>query len=301
MTGFVEILGVYIFVIIGFAAKRWSHPSLSESTLVALSVYYFQPILIFWGILVKPLQWEYILVPLIFIGIMMIGLLVIYPLRFLFKDPKDQAVLSIASIVGNTGNLGIPLGILIAGPASVPYTSMINLFNALFVYTAGVYGYSRGTKGIKESVINVFKLPLVWAALAAFAVQLTQIPISNTLLQCLEMGAYATIVFQLLISGIFISQIQKTSIDVSLVSTSTLIKCIGLPLLGSFILSFCTHWLSPLASALLLLQLMMPTAANNLNFASLYECKPEKVAAISLLTILGSLIIFGLFRPLFNI
>ena len=53
---------------------------------------------------------DYILTPLLFVGIMAAVMSVTYPLRLLFNDPRDKSILSITSIVGNTGNLGIPLG-----------------------------------------------------------------------------------------------------------------------------------------------------------------------------------------------
>ena len=45
----------------------------------------------------------------------------------IFKERSDQSVYLASSLVGNTGNLGIPLGIAIFGIESVPYTSIINI------------------------------------------------------------------------------------------------------------------------------------------------------------------------------
>ena len=73
----------------------------------------------------------------------------------------------VAAIIGNTGNLGIPLNIAIFGEASIPYTTVVNLVNVFVVYIIGVYFYSRGSFDAKTSLKNILKLPILWATVIA--------------------------------------------------------------------------------------------------------------------------------------
>jgi len=69
--------------------------------------------------------------------------------------------------VGNTGNIGIPLGIALFGESSVIYTTLINIANVFVVYILGVYIYSRGSFSIRESLKNIIKIPIIPALLFA--------------------------------------------------------------------------------------------------------------------------------------
>ena len=54
--------------------------------------------------------------------------------RFVFNNSNDKALFLASALVGNTGNLGIPLGIALFGVSSVPYTSILNIANIFFIF-----------------------------------------------------------------------------------------------------------------------------------------------------------------------
>lgn len=86
------------------------------------------------------------------------------------------------------------------------------------------------------------------------------------------MGAYAAIVMQLVIFGIFMSQVKIKSANWHLAINVSLFKHIILPLIGLFVILYFN--VSPLIGAIIFLELMVPLAVNNVNLASLYNCKP---------------------------
>ncbi len=49
--------------------------------------------------------------------------------KFIFSSKTDENIFLATALIGNTGNLGIPLGIALFGEQSVPYTSIINIAN----------------------------------------------------------------------------------------------------------------------------------------------------------------------------
>ena len=156
---FLALISIYIFILVGFSAKHFFKERIDEKSFNLLSVYFLQAFLTFWGLLKRPIDTEFLLAPLIYIGVVSIALMLSFFLaRRLFTDPKERSIASISALIGNTGNLGIPLGIAIFGEESIPYTTLINLANVFVVYTLGVYFYSRGNFSMKESVQNIFKL-----------------------------------------------------------------------------------------------------------------------------------------------
>ena len=62
--------------------------------------------------------------------------------KFIFSSKTDENIFLATALIGNTGNLGIPLGIALFGEQSVPYTSIINIANVFFMYTISVYFFA---------------------------------------------------------------------------------------------------------------------------------------------------------------
>ena len=284
-----SFLLLHIFVIFGGLAKYFFKDAINERGFVLVSIYFLQPLLIFWGILIRPIDWTIVAVPLIYLGVLCIATVLVIPLRFTTTDKKNKAILQITGIVSNTGNLGIPFGLLLYGPESVPYTAMINLANSIFVCTFGAYRYSRGTFPISKSFINVLKLPMIWSAGLAIFWQLMHWEFNQQLMQIFEMAAYSTMVLQLMIFGMFIATIQRNQLEIKNIVIVQLTKYLLLPVLMVVIIP--TTSLPDLAAKCLLLQSIMPIAVNNMNLAALYNCYPQKVAIHAILSTAISLII----------
>ncbi|WP_201353749.1 AEC family transporter [Hydrogenimonas urashimensis] len=293
----ISILGIYLFVALGAFAKWKFAEDLQERSLILVSVYLLQPFLTFWGLTARPIEPDVFEVSFWYIGIVAaIFLLMILPARALFAEKKKRAIFLVASLVGNTGNLGIPLGIAIFGEASVPYTTMINLANVFFVNILGVYIYSSGTFSPKQSVMNVVKMPILWSALAAIAVNIFGLQISGSIEANLKLGAYASIVVQLLLFGIYLSQVRPEHLDRRLLGSVGSVKFVLLPLAGWVAMRFTA--LPPMVQAVLLLELMTPLAVANVNFAALFHCRPKDVAALVFVSSLFFLLYFASIWPL---
>jgi predicted permease len=239
--------------------------------------------LVFWGLTRRPIDRTVIEAPGIFLLVIALILLVTLPMvRRYFRDPKERSILLVASIVGNTGNLGIPLGIALFGEVSVIYTSIINLANVFLVFTVGVYFYSRGAFSIRESVKNIFRLPAIWFGSGAILFNLSGMALPDALELPLQMGAYATMVLQLMIFGIYLATVRFREVRWPLLGLVGGVKFFLIPLLAYTILSFFD--LEPLVFDLILLELVVPMAVMNVNLAALYDCRPEQVAFLTFAT-----------------
>ncbi len=294
---FLSILGIYFFVALGAFAKWRFKEELHDRTLILVSVYILQPFLTFWGLTTRPLEseifstalWYLVAVFVLFVPMLFVG-------RRFFADRKKRALFLVASLVGNTGNLGIPLGIAVFGEASIPYTTLINLANVFFVNIIGVYIYSSGSFSPKESVMNVIKMPILWSAVAALVVDLVGWRLPDAIETNLKAGAYASIVMQLMLFGIYLSQVKVAHIDWALAKGVGIVKFLLLPLAGWLM----ARWagLDGLATDILVMELMTPLAIANVNFAALFDCRPKEAAALVFLSSIFFLIYFMVLWPL---
>ncbi|WP_353663181.1 AEC family transporter [Hydrogenimonas sp. SS33] len=296
----VSILGIYFFVALGAFAKWRFREELHDRTLILVSVYLLQPFLTFWGLTTRPLKMEVFTLSFWYLGIVMALFFLMVPFaRRLFGDKKRRAIFLVASLCGNTGNLGIPLGIAIFGDMSVPYTTMINLANVFFVNILGVYIYSSGSFSPRQSVMNVVKMPILWSAVAALAVNAAGWRLPESVESVLRLGAYASIVMQLLLFGIYLSQVRVEHIEKRLVAAVGSVKFFLLPLAGWVVMRL-FHF-PPDATKILLLELMTPLAIANVNFAALFKCRPKEVAALVFVSSLFFLLYFLVLWPLISI
>ena len=261
----------------GFIAKKKLKTQIDEKSLVLISLYFLQPIMIFWGLTKEPINYEFILSPIFFIFCMASTLLLmlLYS-KFIFSSKTDENIFLATALIGNTGNLGIPLGIALFGEQSVPYTSIINIANIFFMYTISIYFFAREQFNFKQSLKSIFKIPVIWFALLALAVNYYEIPIPKEFDFALEMG-FGTYLYSVKIKTIP----WKLSLQISFV------KHILLPIIGILIIISFTN-LNSMVASILIMELMMPLAVNNVNFSVIYNTKPTDVAA----TILVSSAIF---------
>ena len=285
MHSFSAVLFVYLFILIGYITKKIFKEKIEEKTLVLLSVYIFQPFLTFWGLLKKEFDTDLALSPLLFF---IIALFIIICNHFLakklFSDNKDRSIFTVASVIGNTGNLGVPLGIALFGEASLPYTTIINLANVFLVYGIGAYFYSRGSFDVKKSLLNTIKLPILWFALAALLLNIVGFRPSGDMDMFLQMGAYTAIVVQLLILGVYLSKIAPHMFDIKLIGWVSGIKFLVIPVVAYAILVSLP--IEMLAKKVLFMEMMMPLAIANVNLAALYRCKELVVTSLIFITTL---------------
>lgn len=274
-----SILGIYIFIVMGYIAKMSFKDQIDDKTITLINVYFLQVFLTFWGLLIRPIDITLLYAPSIYLVIVIVLLIVsIVVAKKLFESPKEYSIATVAAIIGNTGNLGIPINIAIFGEESIPYTTVVNLVNVFVVYTVGVYFYSRGSYDAKTSLKNIVKLPILWAAIIAIVLSIYGYKPSGVALNTLMMGAYASMTMQLFLFGIYLYGTKINEISKTLIAWVLTFKFILLPVIAFLVLV--NIELDPMIKGIIFIELMMPLAVANVNLASLYDCNPKLVTAL---------------------
>ncbi len=285
-----SILSVYIFIVMGYVAKKSFKEKIDDKTITLINVYFLQVFLTFWGLLLYPIDITLFYAPsLYFVIVGFVVVIAALGAKFLFENKKEYSIATVAAIIGNTGNLGIPLNIAIFGESSIPYTTIINLVNVFVVYTLGVFYYSRGSFDTKTSLQNILKLPILWAAMLALFLSINHIAIHKSILNMLMMGAYASMTMQLFLFGIYLHGTQIKTINKTLVVWVLVFKFIFLPLTAFFVLM--NTPLQSMVKGIIFIELLMPLAVANVNLASLYDCKPKLTTS---LVFISSLLFLGI-------
>lgn len=162
IEAYFSIFGLYFFALWGFILKKIFKDEFDSKTLTKVAIYFFQPILWFWGFTNAPIQLEilwawihHLLTLIIVLGILF------FTTKFFIKDNKKRILSFFTWTNGNTWNIWIPLATVLFGPVWVVTATMINFFNILWNIIVGVYFYSRWEYSISKSIKNIFTMPLL--------------------------------------------------------------------------------------------------------------------------------------------
>ena len=98
----------------------------------------------------------------------------------------------------------------------------------------------------------------------------------------LQMGAYSSMVIQLIIFGIYTANIKIEKIPIKLSIIISFEKFILIPIIGFIILKLFN--IDETIAKIILLEVSMPIAVNNVNLSALFDNRPEKVAWLIILT-----------------
>lgn len=269
-----SVATIYLFIIIGFIYKRVFLNQVNERSFVLLNLYFLQPILIFWGLTRAKVNENFLISPLIYFIAIFITLFIafLYSKKVFKQNVEDKSVFLASSLVGNTGNLGIPLGIALFGEASVPYTSILNIANLFFIYIFSVYFFAGDKFKFSNAIKEIIRIPAIHVTIIAIAFNYFDFSLNKDFDKLFTMGAYAAIVMQLIVFGIFMSQVKIKTANWNLSLNIVFFKHIILPIIGLFIILYFD--IDPFVGAIIFLELVVPLAVNNVNLASLYNCKP---------------------------
>ena len=64
----IAVISIYFFILIGFIAKKL-FSELNEKSFVIISVYFLQPFLTLWGLTIKPIDFNALKAPIIYLTI----------------------------------------------------------------------------------------------------------------------------------------------------------------------------------------------------------------------------------------
>jgi predicted permease len=275
----VTVIGIYLFIIIGFISKK-TFKDIDEKSFVIMSVYFLQPFLTLWGLMLKPIHLSTSTAPLLYLLVIFSSFIITLTLAKLFFNGKEQNIVTITSLIGNTGNLGIPLSFALWGGDGAFWATIINISNVFFIYSFAIFFYAG--KFSIENGKRIFKIPIIWIGIIAVILNSNGVMFNKDIMKILQMGAFSSMVIQLIIFGIYTANIKIKKIDIKLSLIIVIEKFLILPLVGFLILQ--TINLDPFLTKVILLEVMVPIAVSNVNLAALFDNKPEEVAWLVILT-----------------
>jgi len=229
-----------------------------------------------------PIDKNLILSPFLYLAVVFIALIFTYLVSKVFlSDPKEVTIASLTPLIGNTGNLGIPLSYALFGDIGASIATLINLANVFFIYSFGIFFFLKGQYSFRDSFFKMVKIPVLWFGILALILNLAGVRFNENIMKILQMGAFASIVIQLLIFGIYVAEMKIKEVGKKLIFATLINKFVIFPLIGFLVLKY---FLNGVYLKATMLEILTPLAVTNVNLAALFNLYPQKVAFLVILT-----------------
>jgi predicted permease len=185
----------------------------------------------------------------------------------------------------NAGNMGLPLMVLAFGETALPAAVVLFIVENTLHYTFGTWLLDH-----RARLWNLWRVPVTFAALAAFAFNLAGIEIWPPLFLAIKLLGDVAVPLLLFSLGVRLAVSSFSDLRIGLIATA------ARPLMGMALGWGLAHalGLEGRDAAMLLVFGALPPAVLNYVFAERYHQEPAKIASIVMLGNLGAL----LFVPL---
>jgi malate permease and related proteins len=291
---FVHLLLIVLpaFLIFGAGFIGQKLLKLDIKSISTMSLYLMLPFLTFDTFYSNELNVEYFYMFLFtcLLAIIMIILTVIFGL-FIKADKTQMSAMLLGTIFPNSGNYGAPVAMFAFGAVGFQYAVIFMVIHAFLMNTIGIFIASYGsekTTSIKDSLIRVIKMPVLYGFLFGVLFQLLHIELPSTIQDGISLVGSASIPTVMLILGMQLAEIKPQKFELKYVNTVTIFRMLISPLLAVVLVNFMP--VNDMIKNVYILLAAMPIAANTTLLAVQFNVKPDLTSFTTLVTTLLSLV-----------
>jgi predicted permease len=279
------ILPIIIMVAAGYLLAR--HTRVEMHSLSRVTIYVLSPSLVFTALVKTDLQATggYRLIGLIVAHYAVLLLLSYLAGRALRLPRVERNGLTLATILYNAGNYGLPVSLFAFGQEGFRLATVIYVLAAIVTNSMGIYVASAGRNPARRAVTDVFRLPLIYAAILGLVIERAGWTVPAPIWRPLELMGQGAIPMLLIALGVQLGQDGSTSLSRPLGVTAAL-RLVVSPLLAAALIPW--FGVTGTAARVAILSTSMPTAVNAFLLAAQFESAPAFVAsAVFLSTIIS--------------
>jgi len=276
------VLPAFVVILIGYTFGR-VRKTADISPVVDVAFYIGTPALVFISMLDKKIVlldagkvWAAALI--IMFGCALVAWVVFRLLR------QKHSALYLPIIAMNTVNLPFPILYLAYGSAGLQAATLFFIPNVLLLSSLGIY--IAAGKQWKEGIKEVFKIPVIYAAVIGLALNLFGVRLPELAINSLDLIALMAIPLVLIVLGYNLSKVKLASLPTTFLA-SFLRMGVGL-LLG--LLTANLFNLEGIFKVVVILVSAMPSAVNTSILATKYDNEADLVSSVVFVTTLISLV-----------
>jgi hypothetical protein len=275
------VIPTFAVILIGYIFGKIK--KIDMSAVVDLAIYIAMPALAFTSMLEKEIVLQDAFKVWASALIIMVGCAVIAWIVFSILKQKHSGLYISVSIM-NTVNIPFPIIYLAFGSAGLMAATLFYIPTALVIYSIGVYIASK--KHWKESLKEVFKVPIIYGAVLGLILNLARVQVPEVIMKPLEFIGMMGIPMVLIVLGCNLAKIKIKFLPTTFLA-SFLRMGVGL-LFG--LLTVKLFNLQGILRAVVILDSAMPAAVFSAVLTTKYKNEADLVSSVVFVTTLISLI-----------
>jgi malate permease and related proteins len=280
------VLPVFLLAAAGVAARRVLE--IDPKHVARTAIYLFVPALAFDGIYRAALDGgEVAKIVLFMVAVTLAMVSVTYVTGRLFGwTLREIFGISLGTAFSNVANYGLPVVYFAFGQAGLDRAMLTVVCSGFLMYTLGVFLAARGRLDLRASAGAIFRLPLIWAVVAAIAVRAAGVAVPEPLYKAVHLLSQGAIPLVVILLGMQVAGISLQGARLK-IGLAVLLRLAIAPLIGMAVVALLRP--DPLTARILVLQSAMPSAVNTLLLAVEFDAEAEVVSGIMLATTVLSL------------
>ena len=288
LTLFVDVvLPVFVVAATGYLGHRLL--SMQVQTLSAVTLYIFSPALVLSSLTRSTLSAQEALQ---IVGFALSFAAIMYLLSWiaakLFRLGRElESAFLLSTLFMNSGNYGLSVALLAFGEEGLQRALIFFVLQAIMGGTLAVFVASRSSLGLMASVGSVLRIPHMYAALSALAINATGVPLPSFIANSAEILGRAAIPAMLIVLGMQLGQRLEIEYPgaLAVAVSMRLIFSAGMALGLTQLIG-----IGDLTQKVLIVQASMPTAVFAVIVATQFNARPRFVAGAVILSTLASIL-----------
>ncbi len=286
-----KIFPLYINVVLGYVSSRYL--AVKRESVATILIYILGPIVTFSAAVSVKIDLAVVSLPIfLYIFCSILAFLSLWIWGKSWDNPTGN-ILAFSAGTGNTGYFGIPLAIIFFEPGLADIYIFTVLASLLYESSTGFYVTAKGNFTVKESLLKVSRLPILYAFILGVLLNLAGVSIPEEISAYTGQfkGAYGILGMMMLGMGLIGLKSNPDNFDMKFISITFILKFIFWPLAMLAVIytdrTFFQFLNEELYKVLFLFSIV-PLAGNSVTLAVLLNAKPEKASlAVFLSTVVS--------------
>lgn len=290
MEFIIVVLPAFIILAIGYIGQK--NINIDRKPVSVTALYLMYPFLAFRTFYTNKLTMDYLYI-LIFCLSLCIALLIIVLVIAKIKklnEMKTSAVI-LSGVFMNSGNYGTPIILFAFGTVGFDYAVIMMVIQSILMNTIGLFYAAKGssdTTNMKDSLMSIIKMPIIYGALVGIVCQLISLKVPNFLMQSIHLIADATIPTIMLVLGMQLASLSRSKVKLKDIFGIIFLRNAVSPLIALLLVMVLP--IDELLAKILIVLSAMPTAANTTMFALQFNTDPDFVSFSTLVTTVLSIV-----------
>lgn len=274
------LLPIFLIFGVGFVLGKKKNPD--PRPIAHVSIYVLLPSLVFTSFLERDILGSLAVIAVYITAFTIIMYIIAVVTSKLLKfDRALQSAFLLSVLFTNSGNYGVPLCTFAFGEEGMVNALAYMTYGSVIMYTLAVYIASRGSRSMRESVKNIFTIPLIYAVVIASVFSYYHVDVPTFIMKPIALLGSAAIPVAMILLGIQLSrtEVQKTYKPLVV---STVFRLVLSPFVGIFITGI--MGVQGVLRSVLIVECSMPTAVNSALIAIEFDAKPGYVSTAVLIS-----------------